>query len=159
MFVIVDGYNLLRLAERVEGWESITDIALCRMLSQYLRAVGATGQVVFDGIGPPDKQPFENYNNMEVLFSGKRSDADSVILNKISLDSAPKGMVVVSSDREIQAAAKKRKAVSVKSQVFFAQMVEELEKVRKPPQEPPQKRTGISDGETEEWLKTFGFKK
>ena len=158
MFVLVDGYNLLRFAEKLEGWESITDIGLCRMVSQYLRIIGATGQVVFDGIGPPDKQPFENYSNMEVLFSGRNVDADSIILTKISLDSAPKGLVVVSSDRELQAAARKRKAVPVKSQVFFTQMADELGKKRKPPQEPPQKRTGISDGETDEWLKTFGFK-
>jgi predicted RNA-binding protein with PIN domain len=159
MFLIVDGYNLLRLAEKVETWESITDVVMCRMVSQYLRTIGATGLVVFDGIGPPDKQPFENFSNMEVIFSGRNADADSIILRKISVDSAPKGLVVVSSDREIQAAAKKRKAVPMKSQVFFGQMAEELGKKRKPPQEPPQKRTGISEGETEEWLKTFGFKK
>jgi len=159
VFFIVDGYNLLRIIERTEGWESTSDAALCTMLSQFLRAVGATGQVVFDGIGPPDKKPFENFSNMEVIFSGRSCDADSVILNKISLDSAPKSLLIVSSDRELQAAAKKRKAPFVKSQVFFAQMLAELGKKRKPPQEPPAKRTGITDGETEEWLKTFGFKK
>jgi predicted RNA-binding protein with PIN domain len=152
MFVIVDGYNLLRLAEKV-------DITLCRMISQYLRIIGATGVVVFDGIGPPDKQPFENLPRLEVIFSGRKADADSLIVNKIGLDSAPKGLLVVSSDRELQTAAKRRKAVPVKSHVFFAQLVDELSKKRKPSQEPPEKRTGITDGETEEWLRTFGFKK
>jgi predicted RNA-binding protein with PIN domain len=159
MFLIVDGYNLLRVAEKIEGCESITDAALCTMIAQYLRQIGATGLVVFDGIGPPDKNPFENISRMEVLFSGRHADADSIIINKISLDSAPKGLVIVSSDNELQAAARKRKAISVKSQIFFPQMLAELSKKRKHPQEPPEKRTGITEGETEEWLRTFGFKK
>jgi predicted RNA-binding protein with PIN domain len=159
VFVVIDGYNLLRLVEKMEGWEAITDRQLCMMISQYLRRIAATGQVVFDGIGPPDKASFENLAALEVVFSGRRSDADSIILDKIDLYSAPKSLVVVSSDRELATAAKRRKCVPVKSQVFFAQMVAELDKKRKPPQEPPQKRTGITDGETEEWLKTFGFKK
>jgi uncharacterized protein len=159
MYVIVDGYNLLRAAEKMESWESITDVTLCRMISQYLRHIAATGAVVFDGIGPPDKIPFESMAGLKIVFSGRRTDADSIILNKISLDSAPKSLVIVSSDHEIQSAAKKRKAVPVKSQIFFQQMVAELEKPRKGPQEPPQKRTGITDGETEEWLRIFGFKK
>jgi predicted RNA-binding protein with PIN domain len=159
MFVIVDGYNLLRYAEKVEGWEGLSDSAMCMMIAQYLRRINATGQVVFDGIGPPEKAPFENLPRLEVIFSGRRSDADSIMLDKISVNSAPKSLFIVTSDREIQAAAKRRKAAFAKSQVFFAMMVTELDKKVKSPQEPPQKRTGITEGETEEWLKTFGFKK
>jgi predicted RNA-binding protein with PIN domain len=157
MFLIVDGYNLLRQAEKMEGWEKLTDGMMCKMISEYLRRINATGEVVFDGIGPPNKAPFENLPRLEVIFSGRRVDADSVILDKISLDSAPKGLFLVSSDRELQAAAKKRKAAYAKSQVFFTMMVDELDKKRKGPQEPPQKRSGITEGETDEWMKTFGF--
>jgi predicted RNA-binding protein with PIN domain len=157
MFLIVDGYNLLRQAEKMEGWEKLTDGMMCKMISEYLRRINATGAIVFDGIGPPNKAPFENLARLEVIFSGRRVDADSIILDKISLDSAPKGLFLVSSDRELQAAAKKRKAGFAKSQVFFATMVDELDKKRKGPQEPPQKRTGITEGETDEWLRTFGL--
>jgi hypothetical protein len=158
MLFIFDGYNLLRQVEKMEGWEKLTDSGMCMMISQYLRRVNATGEVVFDGIGPPEKGPFENLPRLEVIFSGRRSDADSIILDKISLNSAPKNLFLVSSDRELQAAAKKRKAGFAKSQVFFAIMVDELDKKRKPPQEPPQKRSGITEGETDEWMKTFGLK-
>jgi predicted RNA-binding protein with PIN domain len=157
MPVIVDGHNLLwSLHKSHEAEGSISDVQLCRTLGQYLRLVGEKGEIVFDGIGPPDKSGFDNISNLEVEFSGLASDCDSIIEHKIRIDTAPKRLTVVSSDRRLRDAARARRANSVKSEVFWAELLKELSR-RREKREPPQKRQGISESETDQWMELFGL--
>lgn len=160
MPVIIDGYNLLRLVEKVSETQTLTDVAMCRIVSDYLRHIGQIGEVVFDGIGPREKAVFQNLPNLEVTFSGSQTEADSVIETRITANTAPKRLIVVSSDHRIQNAALKRKAVSLKCEVFWAEMMQTLAKVlrKRKLAEPLEKRQGITEAETEYWLKVFGFK-
>lgn len=153
---IVDGYNLLRCVQKMEEFASFTDVQLCRALSDYLRCVRDRGHIVFDGIGPPDKSAFGGIPALEVYFSGETLDADSVIEQKISDSTAPKSLTVVSSDRRIRTSAARRKAVSVPADAFWHILVLQLEKAAKrPAPEPVQKRHGLTDRETQLWLKKF----
>jgi len=155
---VIDGYNLLRTVENIgHSNELITDVGLCRMIVEYLRRMGQTGQIVFDGIGPPDKSGFSNLTNLEVIFSGRSQDADSVIENKIAINTAPKRLVVVSSDRRLRSAARRRKAIATKSEHFWQELVSVLGQKRSGPVEPTGKRQGITESETQRWLKTFGI--
>ncbi len=154
---IIDGYNLLRTIENLdELFEPLSDVQLCRNLSRYLQFVGDDGEIVFDGIGPPDKSGFDGLNNLEVIFSGRETDADSVIESKITASTAPRRLTVVSSDRRIRRAASCRKAVACKSDVFWTVVEKELTRKR-PPKEPKGKRWGLTDGETEQWMDVFGI--
>jgi hypothetical protein len=68
--IIIDGYNLLHTIEKTGSFSpTLTDMWLCRMIDAYLRQVDETGCVVFDGIGPPDKEIFED---MRGLVDGSR---------------------------------------------------------------------------------------
>jgi uncharacterized protein len=156
MPVIVDGYNLLRAVQKMEEFSSFTDVQLCRALSDYLRCVRDRGHIIFDGIGPPDKSAFGGIPGLEVYFSGERLDADTVIEQKISDSTAPKSLTVVSSDRRIRTSAARRKAVSVPAEAFWQILLTQLEKAAKrPAPEPVQKRHGLTDRETQLWLKRF----
>jgi predicted RNA-binding protein with PIN domain len=154
---IIDGYNLLWSVHKAcEHPEDISQIQLCRLVSGYLRALGQQGQIVFDGIGPPDRTPFDFISGLEVMFSGGGKDADGFIEAKMRADSAPKRFTVVSSDRRIRTAAKACKAASVKSEQFWRDMVAVL-RGRIRVQEPAEKRKGLDQAQTEQWLKYFGF--
>ena len=156
-FIIVDGYNLLRAVQKTsEESESITDVQLCRIVGRYLKSTGEKGQVVFDGIGPPDKSGFNNINNLEVFFAGLSSDADTVIEDKIRASTAPKSMTVVSSDRRLRDAARARKATSVKSDAFWNDLNKRLSRKRTA-KEPSAKRKGLTESETKQWLEFFGL--
>ncbi|MHC4618462.1 MAG: NYN domain-containing protein [Planctomycetota bacterium] len=157
MPVIIDGHNLLHSIQKAgEDFESINDVRLCHIIGRYLKGVGEKGEIVFDGTGPPDKARFDNISCLEVVFAGPTSDADKVIEDKIKADTAPKRLTVVSSDRRLRAAARARKATAVKSEVFWENLRKELS--RKPtPKEPPAKRWGLSEVETEQWLRFFGI--
>ena len=162
MPVIIDGYNVLRLVQKDEQFENLREVGLCRIFSDYLKSARDHGHIVFDGTGPPDKSDLEQLgglDNLEVYFSGEHSDADTVIIQKIQDSTAPKSLVVVSSDREIRAAAAKRKAVSVRSDVFWMGLLHSLETRQKPVFEPKEKRGGITEAEADQWLDYFGIDK
>ena len=155
MPLIIDGHNLLHSIKKItEGSESISEVRLCRIISEYLRLTGERGEIVFDGTGPRDKSGFDNINNLEVFFAGLSSDADAVIESKIKASSAPKRLTIVSADRRLRGAARGRKATVVKSQVFWDKLCRRLSR-KKTAKEPPAKRLGITESETEQWMKLF----
>ena len=157
MPIIIDGHNLLWSIQKTsEEDEPISDVQLCCIVSRYLKLIGETAEVVFDGTGPPDKDRFDNISNLEVFFAGLATDADSVIADKIRANTAPKRLKIVSSDRMIRDAARARKAVSVKSEVFWIDLQKQLSRKRTR-REPLGKREGISESETKQWLKLFGL--
>ena len=154
---IIDGHNLLHsIREADEGSESISDVQLCRIVGRYLKLIGEKGEIVFDGTGPRDKSEFDNISNLEVLFAGLGTDADTIIEDKIRANTAPKRLTIVSSDRRLRKAAQTRKATVVKSQVFWNNLQKQLSR-KKGIREPAAKRQGLTDGETKQWLEFFGL--
>jgi predicted RNA-binding protein with PIN domain len=157
MVVIIDGHNLLQSIQKTfEDFDSLTAVRLCQIISGYLKQVRENGEIVFDGTGPKDKSEFDNISNLEVFFAGLRTDADTVIEDKISANTAPKRLTIVSSDRRLRKAARTRKATSMKSDVFWNDVQKQLSRKR-PEKEPTEKRQGLNEGETEQWLEFFGF--
>ena len=157
MSFIIDGYNLLWAVQKLnEQLEPVSDVQLCHIIALYLKLVGERGQIVFDGIGPPDKTGFGNINNLEVIFAGRDVEADTIIEDKINASTAPKNLTIVSSDRELRQAARTRRAVSVKSEEFWTDVQKQLTRKAKT-REPQEKFRGISEGETKQWLKIFGL--
>ena len=155
MPVIIDGYNLLYAIAAVgEEYQSFSEEDLCRSISEYLVKVRDRGAVVFDGTGPPDKDGLGGLKNMEVYFSGPHTDADTIIEEKILDNTAPKSLIVISSDRRLKDAARKRKAVSIPSDVFWRMLIQELDK-KVPTPEPKEKRHIITEHETHQRMTLF----
>jgi len=155
---IIDGHNLLHAIHQAEeNSQSRSDIQLCRIVGRYLKLIGDTGEIVFDGTGPPDKTGFDNISNLEVLFAGVGTDTDTVIEKKIRASTAPKRLSIVSSDRRLRKAALARKAAAIKSEAFWTNVQRQLRRKRKT-REPAEKRIGLSESETQQWLEYFGLK-
>ena len=155
--IIIDGHNLLHtILKREEDFEAVSDIVLCRLVGKYLRLTGRRGEIIFDGVGPRDKDVFDRIGGVEVLFAGAGTDTDTVIEEKIKANTAPKRLTVVSSDRRLRKAARTRKATAVKSEDFWTNLQKQLSRKRRA-REPAAKRRGLSEGETEQWLEFFGF--
>ena len=155
---IIDGDNLLwALCESFEEREITTELELCRVLSRYFALTGEPGEVVFDGSGPADRSEFDKITSPEIIFAGFHRDADSVIEERLKANTSPRRVTVVSTDRRLRKAAALRKAAGIKSEDFWEQVRRELKrgKPRKP--EPQEKREGLSEGETDQWLEAFGL--
>jgi predicted RNA-binding protein with PIN domain len=155
--VIIDGHNLLHSIVKIsDDSSSIGDLQLCWIISRYLKAAGETGEIIFDGTGPRDKSQFDNIANLEVLFAGLGTDADTVIEDKIRANSAPRRLSIISSDRRLRDAARTRKATAVKSEIFWDNLQKQLRQ-KKTVKEPEAKRSGLTESETRQWLDIFGI--
>ncbi len=158
MPILIDGYNLLwSIQQTLEGPDSISDIQLCKMVGIYLQQRRESGEIIFDGTGPPEKTPFDNIRSLEVLFTGSVTDADTVIEDKIKASTSPRRLTIVSSDRRLRKAAQARKAMPVKSEVFWNNLQKQLSRKKTTTPEPPAKRFGLTESETKQWLKFFGL--
>ena len=156
MPTIIDGHNLLWAIQNPDEDISVTDVALCQALDTYFSLTRDKAEIIFDGIGPPDKSGFNNISNMEITFSGRNTDCDTIIEQRILDSTAPSHLTIVSTDRKIRDAASARKATSVQSDEFWAMITKRLSK-QKRGKEPAAKRTGITESETAIWLKAFGL--
>jgi len=153
---LIDGHNLLHsILKTSEDFEPVTDIQLCNILGRFLKKIGEKGRIVFDGTGPRDKTGFDNIANPEVVFSGLNIEADTVIENAIKANTAPKRLIVVSSDRRIRKAAQARKAKAVKSELFWINVLKQLSRKQKTSTEPAEKHIGLTEAETDKWLDFF----
>ena len=158
MPVVIDGTNLLwALQEAYDEREVTTEVALCRVLGRYLALTGDDGVVVFDGAGPTDQSVFANLGRLEIVFSGFHGDADTVIEEKIKANTAPRRLTVVSSDRRLRKAAAARKATAMKSERFWEQVRNELQRKKPLQKEPEEKQEGLTESEAEQWMELFGL--
>jgi hypothetical protein len=158
MPILIDGHNLLYAVKAMTEGQVLSEVQLCSLISGYLRQTKQRGEVIFDGRGPLDKSGLAGTANLEVSFSGSATDADSVIESRIRESTAPKRLTVVSNDHRLIKAAKARKAVILTADDFWEQVFKNLTRKRREP-EPQAKRTGITEGETEFWLKFFKLDK
>jgi predicted RNA-binding protein with PIN domain len=155
--LLIDCYNVLHetmppvLAGLDEG-------GLCIALTQSrFRAQEAV--VVCDGRPKPLRVSESPVDAVQLVFSGPHRTADDVLITLIEGDSAPRRLTVVSSDREIRKAARRRRAHSMASATFINQLAGSLG--RKPRAHPNAKPDAgaMTPHQVQQWLETFGFGK
>jgi hypothetical protein len=137
--LIVDAYNVLHspaalghLSERADAAELACMLALAGSGPRAGRVL-----LVCDGRPPPDwggrwasrrAELRFRVRGVEILFAGAGADADSLIESFIAKDTAPRRLRVVSSDRRVAAAARRRGAQSISAERFVERMVAGLER-------------------------------
>jgi len=125
MRIIVDGYNLIRrwpeLAMLDRADLGLGRDALLRELQAYQRARRHQITVVFDGreLGGTSGGA-ERAGGIGVRFSRQGETADAVIARLAAEGGS--GTVVVSSDREVQAAARRHGAAPLSADEFMARL-------------------------------------
>ncbi len=161
MAILIDGNNLLHAARDIEDPERPLGRAqLCQILADWATRVGVTIQLVFDGPQPPDgfAEQIRRQSGLEVRFSGGGVRADDVLIAMIDADSSIRRKIVVSSDREIARAARRRKAKAERSEAFWRRVRRDRSRQPEPrPSEPDQKRSGLGPDDLDDWLRTFGM--
>ena len=153
---LIDGNNLIHAL--MEVGPEVRRVGLCEVLAEAL-PIGEDITVVFDGPHPEGGLPGELAERLEAIFTPGHP-ADETICARIDTDSAPRRLIVVSSDREIRQAATRRRCQSVTSEDFAREVCRLLRKAsqrapRRP--EPPEKRSGLDEGQTDDWLRLFGL--
>ncbi|MFG0294660.1 MAG: NYN domain-containing protein [Maioricimonas sp. JB045] len=161
--LLIDGYNLMHavgLARRRYGpgdLERSRD-RLLKWLSRNLRdSERLRTTVVFDAKDAPVAGNLDlHFRDMTIRFAGKEAEADDLIEALIEYHSAPKRLIVVSGDRRLQRAARRRRAIAIDSERFHAELMLRAEDIDQGPRQPDPKRdAAISDSEMAAWLATF----
>lgn len=161
MVHLVDGNNLLFAARQVLDPDRPPGRwSLSQLLDDWAVRFRHDVHIVFDGPPPaPDQLAQLSFSRVEVSFSGAGRTADDAIAERITEDSAARDRTVVSSDHEVQRAARQRRADVVRSDVFIQRVASDLARPRtgrKAP-EPNAKRGGLKPEETDWWLSEFGI--
>ena len=157
MTLIIDGYNLLHAsgifgADRgPRGFEQ-SRMALLDALVDLLGPRAAETVVVFDAARAPDGLPARLvHGGIRVWFAREYPDADSLIEELVEADTAPGHLVVVSSDRRLQAAARKRRARAVGCDEWLA----EARAARREQDATPEKPPAPGPEDVEYWKRYF----
>jgi hypothetical protein len=115
---------------------------------------GAT--VVFDAANAPPGLPRTlSHRGITVRFAAGYQDADALIEELIVADSAPRRLLVVSSDHRLHRAARRRKAQAIDSDRWYAETLERRKQAPPRAMEGPKPEAAL-EGEVEFWLARFG---
>jgi uncharacterized protein len=130
MPLLIDGYNLLYVTGIMGRGAGPGGLERSRMaMLNFLAASLDPGElprttVVFDAHDAPWGLPrVLQHQGITVHFAAKHESADALIEELIRAESAPRRLVVVSSDHQIQRAARRRRAKAVDSDVWYAELV------------------------------------
>ncbi len=160
--LLIDGYNLayasgILAAGRGGGALERARGALLNVLAASLSSEDAAKTVVvFDAndayVSAADVQ---QHAGIQVRYAVDEADADTLIEQLITENSAPRQLLVVSSDHRIQRAAKRRRAKAVDSEVWYEQLLKQRGETSQP-QPPVRPDEPLSDDQVEFWMREFG---
>jgi predicted RNA-binding protein with PIN domain len=161
MLYLIDGYNLLHamglLGKRV-GPQGLAKarLALLGLLSGAMGKDAGSVTVVFDAAGaPPGTPDHQEYQGIRVRFAIDQDQADDLIESTILESSAPRQLTVVSDDRRIRNAARKRKCHSIGCLDFLDELTRHRRRGRSPRETQPEKKAANKQ-DLDFWLQEFG---
>jgi predicted RNA-binding protein with PIN domain len=157
MALLIDCYNVLH-AEKPPMLAGLEVAGLCRALARTRWARDPI-VLVCDGSPSPLTVSASPVTEVELMFSGPNRTADQLIIDRINTHTAPRRLLVVSSDHEIRHAARRRAAAIQRSEAFLHTLVRELTRGRPTPA--GSEKPDPSDMHTQQinqWLKDFGYK-
>ncbi len=154
--LLIDTYNLLHAWRNSPLEENGADVAaLARLLGASGYASGPI-QLICDGTPPSGHDGQHDFQEgiVRITYAGVGKDADSLIEAIIERSSAPTRLLVVSSDRRIQRAAKRRRAYAIQSQRFIALLVNDARNSAVPAAEKP---GSVEPEDVSAWLGYFSL--
>jgi predicted RNA-binding protein with PIN domain len=158
--VVIDGNNLLHAARDADALSPLIGRSmLCNTIGRWAELRGERVHIVFDG--PAPDAPLAKqiaHPAVQVSYSGSGRTADALLTYLIEGDSAARRLVVVSSDRQVIRAARRRRAKPIGSDMFWRSVKRDLARPAPGRTEPEEKEAGLNPAATQEWLTEFGLK-
>ncbi|HIP97216.1 MAG TPA: hypothetical protein EYH32_08400 [Anaerolineae bacterium] len=150
MSLLIDGHNLIAKLPGISLDDPHDEAKLVERLRSYRARTGKRIVVVFDGGVPAGWSADLSCGGITVIFASPGRTADRIIVERIRRDRNPRGLVVVSSDHEVTAAAVERGARVMSAESFAAMLS------APPPAAGDRADVKLSPAEVEEWLSIFG---
>ena len=155
MPLIIDGHNLIPKVRGLSLDVIDDETQLLELLQEYCQRTHKKVEVYFDN-APPGQPRARTYGNLIARFVRAGKSADRAIQEKlVRLRGEARNWTVVSSDREVQAAARAARAGVLPSEEFARQLQATLTGA---PDTPDRSDETLSNAELEDWLRLFGEK-
>ncbi|MFL5327294.1 MAG: NYN domain-containing protein [Gemmataceae bacterium] len=161
MRYLIDGYNLAHASGDLRGKVGPHGLERARLALVARVAAGHDSPgdvtVVFDARhAAGDKPSEENIQGIHVHYA-VREEADDLIERLIRSDATPKKLTVVSSDRRLKDAARRRGCIAMTS----GEYLDWLDRPRTvvPTPEPPEKPEATTPEDAVQWLEAFQAKR
>lgn len=151
---LIDGHNLIpKLGLRLDSPDD--EMELVAILQEFARLNRREVEVYFDG-APIGHAGTRSLGTVRAHFVRLGQTADNAIRARLNkLGKSAKNWIVVSSDREVQSAARVNQAQYISSEEF----VKTLREARNPASNVNTNDKIITAQEVEDWLKLFNDKK
>jgi len=120
MTIIIDGHNLISKIPEISLADPDDEEKLVRLLQDYCRMRRKTMEVYFDA-APIGRSGKQRYGQVQAFFVKSGITADDAIMNRLKqLGKRARNVTVVSSDRQVQQAARAAHANVTSSEDFAA---------------------------------------
>lgn len=151
---LIDGHNLIPKIPGLDLGDVDDEIQLVELLQEFCRNRRKQVEVYFDN-APPGQPRARNYGMVLARFARAGQSADEMIHARLQrLGRSARNWTVVSSDHQVQAAARAARAQAVSSEAFAQLLGEELGETR--PEPGADMDSGLSAEDIDEWLALFG---
>jgi predicted RNA-binding protein with PIN domain len=148
--LLIDGHNLIGQMVDIDLGDPDDEAKLVDRLRRFARSGRHQVTVVFDGGSPGETLDLSGHS-VKVVFAPAGRDADKVIIRRLKAIRDRQAWLIVTSDREILAAAAARHLRTESSESFAARLgVQPADPVTPDPRERPP-----SEAEVEMWLRRF----
>lgn len=158
MPLLIDGHNLIGQMATIRLGDDDDELQLVQLLRLYRnRRADERIVVIFDGGVPNHPARLDGYG-IETEFALTPNNADQLLIQRISSLSTPNRWQLVTSDREVVRAARRRGMTVISAQEFGRRLdvLHGLPMLPKPnPDAKP--RLKVDEHELDEWLELFGI--
>ncbi len=126
MPLIVDAYNVVHQTGVLPPGLAGMDVAELAMVLPRTRFAGDLVTLVCDGIPAAGQPRVADRPGVRVRYAGGGMSADDLIAAMVNRSSAPRSLTIVSSDREVQRAGRRRRCGVLPSDEFLRRIAEDL---------------------------------
>jgi predicted RNA-binding protein with PIN domain len=148
---LIDGHNLIGRLPDLRLDDPDDEAKLVIRLRAYSARTGKRVTVVFDHGLPGGRSWDLSGGGVETVFAPTGRTADRILCERIRQARDPRGLTVVTSDRQVIAAAQAGGARVLRSEEFAAQL--DGRRVMEAPEDGQD--VPLSEKEVEEWLRIF----
>ena len=151
---IIDGHNTIPQIPGLSLQDIDDEMQLVEMLQEFCRLRRKTVEVYFDN-APSGQMRVQKFGRVTAFFPHAGQSADQAIQRKLErLGNEARNWNVVSSDREVQAAARAARAKVTPAQDFAEQLLRTVDTTDISADE--SEKPAINSDDIDEWLKLFG---
>jgi hypothetical protein len=175
--LLIDTSNVLHAIGVLPEHLKELDVAqLARLISES-RYGRRRAVLVCDGVGPASAAPGagpmgddrgnlattntapsgKEIAGLDIVYAGAHQEADDVIELLIARDSAPRRLLVVSTDRRLARAAQRRRAQSITSDAFLRHLAADSEKPKARPLPGYATQVPLNEYAVGYWMSLFGY--